>query len=323
MADIEKRLHFHNVDDTIWTICFFIGLCIMIVTLFHFTLVIQHIHCIPKYGSYLLHPKIENKYSSLSVLCATVCVALTFISYLNGTYNSYPSCLIGECNYSGREILVYIHDIFNMDFYIAAKLYLYQLLIGRLFNRHYRRIYKYSKQIKHLLWMLFVLLIVIMLIFNIGSALQILNVLPFSISVYYFVGAVWLVIACIMSIVTVVLSIRPICCHRDRELLSQDLDLSILKKYCIISALQLIFSVSYCILFALRVYLKLFDNISAHRWSLVVMICGIVQMLDCVLLMRCIYIGFARKKTVCICVRCIYYVTTWNLRYLPICLIVF
>ena len=178
------------------------------------------------------------------------------------------------------------------DFYALAKFFLYLIFIGRLFNPHYERIYRYSKCIQCFLWM-------ILIVFSINTIMcSIRDVLPDAlplpdrfIETYYL-----LLYNCtdtILSVCSTVLFFVPICCRRTGNLFSADVSKPVVMKYGIISVLQLISTVLY------QSWFLIFLGETLNFWTSFEHIMSLVEMLDCLLLMICIYVGFAVKTTVC------------------------
>ena len=180
MSLILKHFDFEDELDVIWTFCFFLGTCIVAPTLFTFTLIIQHLYCIPKSPVAAdLHSKWEPTYAFMSSIFATLCVLLAF--------STYPVCTEWKCAYNtlGR-----IYHILILDTYILSKFPLHLLLIGRLFNPYYHRIYQYPQYVQYLLWMLLIILMITMVVVNTGSVMQ-LSGSEFSLFVYHGCSALY------------------------------------------------------------------------------------------------------------------------------------
>ena len=296
MSRVSDRFNFRDEEDIIWTICFLFGLCIVGLTILFFVLIIQHIHAIPKSWSAAdLHAKPKSRYvrknATLSITFATLCVILTF--------SIYPVCTQWLCEFQGLGNAFYI---VHFDSYILSKLFLYLLFIGHLFDPNYRRIniYRYSKSIQYLFYMLLIVMVITMIVSNMGSALSFTKVgLSEVVDVY---SGMFIVADCIVSISTLVLLSYPICCAQNvsnQSVLEIPSQRSIVMKYCIISAVQLSVSTVWRITFVIRIFTKWFltDNVAGHSfWH----ICSFIQMVDCFILILCIYFGFGRRQTVCI-----------------------
>ena len=283
-----------NSEDIIWTIGFFVGLCISVISLFTFTLIIQHLHCIPE-SSFAadLHPRIEPEhakaYSTLSVTFATLSVIATLSAYILCT--QWPDW------YSALARTAFI---LVLDSYVLSKLFLYLLFIGRLVNPYYQRIYQYPNYIRYLLWMLFCGLLASLIGFNIGWALMVSGIVTKESTDAIWLG-IYAVTDSVLSIATMILFFRPICIGiqpTDHHQTSTDSDMSVVMTYGTMSALQLFAALSYEMSLLGRVYLA---SINAPRsvWDPYLNICSVISMLDCLLVMICIYFGFARKRTVC------------------------
>ena len=277
-------------EHIIWSICVLSAFCIVGITLYTFTLIMQHLFCIPKSSSALglqsrSEPSHVKAYSTLSVTFATLCVMFTF--------STYPVCTELWCGYN---TLGFASFALVLDSYILSKLFLYLLFIDCLFNPYYRCIYQYPKSIQHSLWFLLIAMMISVIIGNANNAVQCVGKQP-SESIDKAWSAVYVVTDCTISIATMLLFFRPICCNRKKKSCSPSVDMSVVKKYRIISALQLIAAVSYELSFLGRIYVGA-EHALEGIWSSYLDICSVVQMLDCLLLMICIYRGFARKETV-------------------------
>ena len=286
MSHILRHFRFNDELDIIWTICSFFGLCILITTLFTLTLIVQHLYCIPKSDSHAsIVPQHIATYSMLSAVFATFSVILSFAAYIVCTQWSCPQTVLGTT----ISILLW-------DTYIWAKLLLYLLFIGRLFNPYHLRIYQYSPCIKHLLWMLLIAMGMTMIVFNIYFGFYFTE---FEIpSLEIICSAVYVVTDCILAISTMILFFRPICSRRYRNAVSPIVGMSVVKQYCIISVLQLISALSYQIVFVGWFSIE-HTHMSVTVWFGYVEFYRVIQMLDCLLIMVCIHLGFVRQLTVC------------------------
>ena len=176
---------------------------------------------------------------------------------------------------------------------------MYLIFIGPLSDPYYQHIYQYPKCTQYLLWMLWIMLIVIVIAANIVSTLELIGIV-YSQSVAIVIGIVYVVTDCTMSILITLLFFRPICCcfsEIAEHVTSPNVDLSVAKKYGIIAFLQLISSVTYQLSLFGAIYLAMIDSPHNVRNSYFY-IRSVILMVDCLLLMICIYIGFARKQTV-------------------------
>ena len=111
--------------------------------------------------------------------------------------------------------------------------------------------------------------------------------------------AVYAITDCTLAVGTMFLFFRPICDTRFRDPNTQDNEGSIVIKYGIVSALQCTAAVFYEMAVLGRVYVIMM-HASIDVWKGYVDIINIIQMLDCLMLLICLYVGFARKRTVCI-----------------------
>ena len=171
----------------------------------------------------------------------------------------------------------------------------YIIFIGRLFNSYYQRIYQYRKCIHQFLWILLYILVIDLIALNIDYVLALTgSALPIVIREIWII--VFLITDCVMAIFTTILFFRPIC--HSRNLIITGDNMIIIRRYGIISALQLFAAVLYelsCLVWiCLDFFLTSKDVLKAYGY-----ICNVIQMIDCLLLMICIYFGFARGQTVC------------------------
>ena len=283
MSGFFGHFTFDRESRTLWSICVISAFCIVLISLYHFTTIMHHLYCIPKPA---FEPGHVRKYSALSVTFAVLCVVATF--------STYPICTEMLC---GSNIVGFLTFVFVLDSYVLAKVFVYLLFIDCLFNPYYRCIYQYPMWIENALYALLVLMIISVAVGNVHNGLQCAGEeLPEYIGKAW--CAVYVMTDCIISIATMLLFFRPMCCNRKKDPISANVDMSVVKKYRIISTLQLIAAITYEISFLLRIYggaLHAFGGL----WSSYLDVCSVVQMLDCLLLMICIYRGFARKETVC------------------------
>ena len=175
--------------------------------------------------------------------------------------------------------------------YTLTKLFLHLIFIGRLSNPHYRRIYQYRSYVLYFQWMLLFVLIMAMIGYNADYILWFAGVdLPDPMNDCTL--AIYLVTDSILCISTTILFFRPICRRLNKV---AKLHESVVQKYGIISALQLMAAVSFQMSFISGLYIaqnvKSTDYLHAYYD-----ICDVIQMMDCLLLMICIYFGFARKE---------------------------
>ena len=276
-------------SDITWMFCFICGALILCATLYNFIVIIQHLHCIPETSAAEITPKRNinhvKTYSTLSTCFATLCVITTF--------NMYSLCLQFQCWFT---VLGITNSILFWNSFILSKTFLYLLFVGRLFNRNYRRIYQYSKHIQYFLWTLLVILLIIMVIFDVGLVLEFKGIKEADsiVNIWY---AVYGITECTLATVTTVLFFRPLCTPRIRR--NSLKNMSVVMKFGIISGVQFIAALCYGMSFLGRIYLQS-NPTDPSVWSSYLDICRILQMLDCYLLMICIYIGFARQQhTVC------------------------
>ena len=113
---------------------------------------------------------------------------------------------------------------------------------------------------------------------------------------------VWAITDIVLSISCTFLFFRPIWSPgaRHPESAESNIYVSRLKRYSFISILQLIAAVSYQLTLAIMIYYNS-KVISNRAGSNFIYITHVIQMCDCMLLMICVYVGFARRQTVCKC----------------------
>lgn len=110
-------------------------------------------------------------------------------------------------------------------------------------------------------------------------------------------ASVYLIADCVTAIATMILFFRPICCRFTRSLVKKDADKSVVRRYGIISALQMIVAVTFQLSFVGGILLG--NDRSVVVLRIYYSTCAVIQLIDCLLLMLCIHFGFARKRTVC------------------------
>lgn len=237
----------------------------------------------------------------LSVTFAAICVILNF--------SAYPVCM--ERNCSGT-LIGYIYSVLIWDSYFLTKIFLYLLFFGRLFNRHYQRTQQYSRSTKCLLLILLLLLVSAMVAFGIADGLEYAKV-----ETSIWMGKVIIVMLsvsdCALAVAVLVLFFGPFCSSQFKNhLLRQESPLvhvTVMRIYAITTIMQFIATVLFEMTLLGRVLMD-FMNVSDAAWIAYSYIYRIVQMIDCFLLMLCIYFGFARKQTVCALFaihECLYY----------------
>ena len=282
MSKILDRLQFDNAADTAWTLAISIGICILILASFTFIRIMQ----------YLRHTPYSDNIKSYSKLSATFAMLAAISSYC-----VYPICPIWTCHYA----LGFILDFFFWDFYFLSKLFLYLMFIDRLFNPNYRSIYQYPKYNKYFLWMLLTVLVLIVITFNIYDGMLITRIIEYPVYLDSVCGIAYAIMDSILATFSMILFLGPICSNGFGSTASEVADRMLLKKYAIVSVLQLfvalLFNVTLLSVNILRV-----NQVPVNVRQSLVYIDHIIQMCDCLLLMICIYIGFARELTVCVLV---------------------
>ena len=288
MSHISARMKSDAAVDVMWRSCFYIALCILVIALFIFVFTIQHLFCIPKsaisannYSTIRL--KHLRSYSTLSVTCASLSLIVSFSDYL--------VCTQWSCQLNA---LGFTDTVLCWDAYILSKFFLYLIFIERLFNPHYQRIYQYPQHLRHILWILLLVLVLAMIGINIIAALA-LEEIYYPFSVDNICNTVYAIADILISLLAMILFFRPLCAQSDTN--SNNADTSVLLKYGILSALQLFAALSLQLSLLCATLMLLLDG---QILIILKIESGIhlIQMCDCLLLMLCIYIGFARKKTV-------------------------
>ena len=281
MSAVSPLINFYGKNNIIRNTCFYCALIILLISTFTFIRIIQKLHCIPRCKLHIqIQPQHTTAYSTISVVFAALSSILIFSSYL--LYDLWPctNCVAGKL----YSVLIY-------DCHIFAKLFLYLLFIGRLFNPHYRRIYAYSPYLQRLLWFILSVLLIVMVITNIDHAnCSIVNNkhLPF---VHQMCNPIVVIADCIFSTITTILFFLPICYRSS----TNTLYILVVMKYGTISFLQLITSV----IFDVSILIWNTPLFIQSPESRDISLC--IEMLDCFFLMICVYLGFAQKRTVCTC----------------------
>lgn len=286
MSSILDEFEIGGNEHFIWVVCAFAGLVIVIIAISNYIRILIHLHCIPISDVHRrIQPRHIRTYSTLSATSATLGIIFLFIAQ--------PVCTQLSC---WNTVLGSTISILIWDSYMSAKLYLYLIFIGRLFNPYYHQIYPYPALIRYLLWMLLIVLLIGILILNIDFVLLLCGIQS-SAMIDSICAAVYIIVDISLSFSTVILFFRPLCSRRFRNSLPQHSDTSMVKKYGTISAMQLVAAVLFQISAVGERYLAV---IEAARQTIVVYteLSRVVGMLDCLLLMICINIGFTRKQTV-------------------------
>ena len=282
MSSFADRFQSNNERDIIWEICFIICLCTCCIIICIYFRTMQSLYCIPRpaYSS-TFEPRHIKIYSTTTITFATLS-ALVYFSV-------YPICTQWDCLTNLR--LGYILSMAFQDTYALSKLFLYLIFIGRLFNPHYYRIHQYPMYIKYLLYILLIILMMALVAYNID-----LGLLMNGVNVPMFVDNVSVAVYCITDIsiaaLCMLLFFRPICCRNARNF---NVHISVAKKYCFISSLQLISAVSFQLTLLSLIYLDVrgvSDNVIL-KYDYII---RIIQQWDCLLLTICVYVGFVRKS---------------------------
>lgn len=287
MSRISIRLQAKDELDIIWKICFFAALIILVINISIYIKTLQHLHCIPEY-SYAAKSRSKtlsnhmNTYSTLSISFAVFSAAINWLMY--------PICTEWSC----MTWIGWMFNILYWDSYMLSKILLYSIFIGRLCNAEYRKIYSYPRRVHYLLWLLVIVLIMILISNTIGSTLLTLDV-DYPDAIEHVVSVAYPITDIIISILTMILFFRPFC--RGHMTSAKSVAFTALRKYCVLSVLQMIAAVSFQLSLMASAYLDFIDAPIRLQIAFVD-IFHLIQNLDCLLLMICIYFGFARKQTV-------------------------
>lgn len=309
MASFAARFRFGNELDALWTTCFAISLCIAMAIIFIFIRVMQHQYCIPQSDHHTkFQPKHITAYSTFTVTFAAISALLTF--------SMFPVCTEWSCVDTTRGRL---YDIFFWFFYTISKLFFYLILIGRLFNPHYAQTHQYPNYVLYVLWLLLVVLMASMIIFNIGSAISMAGFavptkVPVAVEIF---GVVMYGISDIaLSSICCLLFFRPLCQNDWKQPISYPISskrvLSVARRYGAISALQLVVALVFQMSFFGGYYLKMTVVEWESVWIKYHYIMNVVQISDCMLLMICIYVGFARNIKYSVCPRTVSHSLSMN-----------
>ena len=280
MSKIFDHFRFNNAEDTAWTLGSLIGICILILASFTFIRIMQ----------FLCRTPYSDNIKSYSKSSATFAV-LALISI----YSVYPLCAELDCHYTALKFTL---AFFFWDFYFLSKFFLYLMFIDRLFNPNYRGIYQYSKYHKYVLWMLLIVLVLLIITFNIYDGMIIGRIIEFPVYLDIGCGIAYAITDSIMATYSMILFLGPICSNGFASTVSLDADRMILKQYAIASVLQLFAAVSFDVMI-LSINILTINQVPMTVLVTFWDINHIIQMCDCLLLMICIYIGFARTRSVC------------------------
>ena len=281
MSRIVERWNSIDDVDVIWKICTITELCIVCITIFLLVRTLQHLHCVPYFTRNQIQPVRFKMYSSLCAICATTTATISFADSI--------ICAQLNCWSTDRA---YIIEMTLFTSYTLAKLFLYFLFIGRLFNVHYARLYHYHRNIQYLLWAFLAGLLMATLVIDCGDLLLRRGIgYPFFIDVVSL--ALYGITDLILSTSCMILFFRPICSPIASGYMSVE------ERYRFISVIQFIAAALYQLSLFGEIYLDI-KGASRRVYKVRGNIARLVRMMDCLLLIICIYHGFARKRTVCI-----------------------
>lgn len=289
MGRIFNQFQWADEWDILWTFCFFIQLFIVITIIFIFVRTLQHMYCIPQSSALMqFQSKTESKNFKIYSTFSLIFSALGAVD----TFSELFICAQWTCPYTE---LGYSIDMIWIISCFWAHVLLYFIFIGRLLNPRYIRIYQYPKYIHYLLWVGLLLLILIDITAIIIGRLVFLGHLDLEAA--FSVSTVEVTVDCILSVSLTILYFRPICSRQMHNVISAGAYNSIVRKYAMISVLQMMVAASAGFSFLLWYYCYMTDAppIISGQYA---QIRNVLQLLDCLLLMVCIYAGFARRKTV-------------------------
>ena len=286
-------LHFQHNDttDIIRVICGFVGLCILIIVAFTFIRITQHLHCFPGPPSISsLQSKDERErikiYSTFAVSFATICVIISF--------SAYPVCAQWSC---WNTVLGDIYGLLIWNFYAVTKVFTYLLFFDRLLKPRYQRIYQYTDCTRVLLLGLLIALVIAVSILDMEYGLVFAGIAIHH--SFELILLLMLVISdCALAISISVIFFHPLCSRSFKThlmLQTSNVNVADLRKYGIITALQLIAAVVFQMSMLGRICFNIIGP-SLTVWSVYLDIARVIQMMDCLLLMICIYFGFVRKQ---------------------------
>lgn len=286
MSTISIRFNSNAEEDIIWKICVMISSCICIIVVFIYFRTLQHLFCIPQSSQC---SKFEPKYVKIYSTASITFAALHSIDILS----SYLLCTQWECVETTK--ILWIFYLVGPFSYAMAKIFLYFILIGRLFNHYFAPIHQYPKYIKYLLY--YMLICSIINLIN-GSTCVVLVLTGYdrAAAIFYVSIAVGAITDILLSLFCMVLCFRAIFSHNAK---TRVFYVSVAKRQGFVAALQALVTISAECGYMLWVFLVL-NGAALNVLQDYIYISNIVAMLDCMLLIICIYIGFARKSnTVC------------------------
>ena len=191
MSDILKRFDSKDEEDTIWQICSIISICICGIAIFIFFRTIQHLYCLPlPVRCCIFEPKHIKIYSTLSITFAFLSCIINF--------SMYPVCTVSNCWTNFTHHFSLPIRIF-WPFYTLAKIFVYLIFIGRLFNPYYARIHQYSKCIQYLLWIFVWVLVIETIAYKIQDGLLLAGI-DVPLSVDKVLTAIYSILDVLMSV---------------------------------------------------------------------------------------------------------------------------
>lgn len=152
----------------------------------------------------------------------------------------YPVCTVWNCwtnftHHFSLPILIF------WPFYTLAKIFVYLIFIGRLFNPYYARIHQCSKCIKYLLWIFVWVLVIETIAYKIQDGLLLAGI-DVPLSVDKVLTVIYSILDVLLSVLCMSLFFLPIWSRSARN---SNVYMSVAKRYGFISALQMIAAITF------------------------------------------------------------------------------
>ena len=290
---ISDRFNLANIADVFWVIGSLLALCLLLFSILTFTAILQHLFCVKADQNKTSHidPKVIKQ-------CSILCCMFGLICSMAG-FSTFPICTTVECGYN---TLGNAYFIINLISYISSKLCLYILFIHRLFNKYSAEIYQYSKCTKRSLEIAIIILAIAIILTSIFAIIidhynnnDKVDGLDWSVIIAV---VIYVLADFILSGFTLVLFFAPLwnmAKLKKRNMNKQKL-VAIIWKYGAISLTQTIISIFYGVSLIVRFVMGWYHTADTIGVSYLDM-CVVIQLLDILITMLCIYVGFVRKET--------------------------
>lgn len=151
--------------------------------------------------------------------------------------------------------------------------------------------------------MLLIVLVLIIITFNIYIGMMMGKIIEYPRSLDNFCGMTYAIVDTAMAAFSMILFLRPIWSNGFGGTVSSHFDRTTWKMYAVASILQLVAAVLFNMMLLSGKILGM-NQVPMTVHVTFDYINRIIQQVDSLLLMICIYFGFARKKTVCIIYNC-------------------